>query len=977
MLAGEDGKVEVYPDAMGVAVSAKRVVIEHGGRFGTVLKLYVPSSANPEASECADEVAKGTWIRGIKVDVPIPGSHIGTLWVEWSNYTNKAMELVVQEVCMLSGFVAAGLVSVSVHREAFRKFQGKLDLTRDIIEELGVHVFTCDPVTGEATYLNRTLLDYYDKSTEDLLKYGWVQYLHKDDSAKVMAAWEHAVKSKSIFELEYRLQRHDGQYRSFLGRIHFGKEEWYGTAVDIHDQKRTIEIASSERKYRELAEAMPLHVISATLESGVQYVNAHWMETTGLSLEQSLGDGWKDAVFPDDLEAIHCSAPGSFLKGAEGDIVQAELRLRSQDAQYRWHLFRATRVRDEHVEKWIGIFTDIHESKNLAIKLMEASEMKSRFLANMSHEIRTPLIGMLGMVEFLEDTRLDNEQLDYVKTIKKSSDALLSLLNDILDLQKVEAKMMKLHFENLVLTSVAEEAVSMLAPLAAQRKIHLSGVIDPRLPLVVKGDRVRVRQVLLNLLANALKFTESGGEVHLRVKEGRSSGFVQFDVFDTGVGFTEEEKALMFRPFSQVDNSTTRKYGGSGLGLVISRQLVELHGGWIDCNSVKGKGSVFRFAVPMPSSNYSSLSPSRRSSFHLDAPDFRHLTGSSDASILSAVLRGRPMADKRLVYIGPLQHEFEGIRVIAEAAGFSEVIKRSSPCTEDCFVQNDGVGSLMIIGTSEHSERVRYIEELDRQSREVKQDIACVVFINHGDPSLPTISSLRLAHLIRPITTTKLLPILSSISDRAFPVPAVSVSGSQSNIANHLVYSAAHSLNCIAAPQETKVQKVSDMGLQPPGTLSRKSSMEKIMPPPDWHNSIDVLVAEDNGVNQKVIVQYLKKIGVQCTVANDGAEAIELFVKDMESDIPQKHGRKRFLMVFMDLMMPMTDGFGAVRRIRQLEHEHGWPSIRIVALTANVTGDVREKCSQAGFNSYLSKPIDFGLLRNEVVTSIDLLSKVG
>ncbi|KAI8810045.1 hypothetical protein BJ742DRAFT_801976 [Cladochytrium replicatum] len=874
---------------------------------------------------------------------------------------------------MLSGFVRAGLVSVSVHCEAFRKFRAKLDLTRDIIEELGVHVFTCDPVTGEATYLNRTLLDYYSKSTGELLKYGWVQFLHKDDSAMVMAAWEHAVKSKSIFELEYRLQRHDGQYRSFLGRIHFGKEEWYGTAVDIHDQKRTIEIASSERKYRELAEAMPLHVISATVETGVRYVNAHWMESTGLTLEQSLGDGWKLAVYPDDLEAIHCSAPGSFLKGEAGDIVQTEVRLRSLDGLYRWHLFRATRVRDEHAEKWIGILTDIHESKNLAIKLMEASEMKSRFLANMSHEIRTPLIGMLGMVEFLEDTRLDNEQLDYVKTIKKSSDALLSLLNDILDLQKVEAKMMKLHFENVVITSIAEEGVSMLAPLAAQRKIHLSGVVDPRLPFVVKGDRVRIRQVLLNLLANALKFTESGGEVHLRVREGKSSGFVLFEVFDTGVGFTEEEKALMFRPFSQVDNSTTRKYGGSGLGLVISRQLVELHGGWIDCDGVKGKGSVFRFAVPMASSNYSSLSPSRRSSFHLDAPDLRYLTGSSDTSILSAMIRGRPMTDRTLSYVGPLQYEFEGIKLVAESAGFSNVLTASFACVDTTF--GDDVSPVTIIGTSDNSERVRFIAELEQRSRERRDDFACIVLLNHGDPPLPAVSSLRLVHLVRPITTTKLLPILACICDRAFPVPALSVSGLESNVQNNLTSTPSHTASTAAQEESMKVEKVSDIGLRPPGTLSRKSSMEKILPPPGWHASIDVLVAEDNGVNQKVIVQYLKKIGVQCTVANDGGEAVELFLKDMESDIPPKHGRKRFLMVLMDLMMPMTDGFGAVRRIRQLEQERGWPPVRIVALTANVAGDVREKCTQAGFSSYLSKPIDFGMLRNEVATSIDLLGR--
>jgi nitrogen-specific signal transduction histidine kinase len=252
--------------------------------------------------------------------------------------------------------------------------------------------------------------------------------------------------------------------------------------------------------------------------------------------------------------------------------------------------------------------TDINDHKLLEKKLKEAhdaaqksTESKTRFLSNMSHEIRTPLIGITGMLNFLIDTELTAEQMDYVHTIQQSAESLLVVINDILDLSKVEAGMMKLEWEPFSLVTMIEDANELLSTLAIQKDLELSFWVDDNVPDVVVGDRVRLRQVMLNLIGNAIKFTAEG-EVFTKCTVQRddrdeSELTLLFEVVDTGAGFDANEESVMFKPFSQVDSSSTRKHGGSGLGLVISRQLVELHGGTMKCKSEKGKGSTFYFTV--------------------------------------------------------------------------------------------------------------------------------------------------------------------------------------------------------------------------------------------------------------------------------------------------------------------------------------------------------------------------------------------
>lgn len=287
-----------------------------------------------------------------------------------------------------------------------------------------------------------------------------------------------------------------------------------------------------------------------------------------------------------------------------------EVRLLPKDnGKHRWHLVRLVLAEPASAgeeEIWYGTCTDINDHKLLEQNLKETMDAKSRFLSNMSHEIRTPLNGIMGMADLLLTTTLTDEQMEQLTTIRQSTEALRGLINDILDLSKVEAGMINLSHDWFQVRSLVEEITDFNASLAAAKGLELNYIIDEDVPPIVKGDRFRIRQVLINLVGNAIKFTQIG-EIFLRCTRVRDAfltpslstneTLVRFEVIDTGSGFTEKEAEFLFKRFSQIDGSSTRQHGGSGLGLVISLQLVELHGGKLSATSNPGKGSNFTFYV--------------------------------------------------------------------------------------------------------------------------------------------------------------------------------------------------------------------------------------------------------------------------------------------------------------------------------------------------------------------------------------------
>jgi len=497
----------------------------------------------------------------------------------------------------------------------------------------------------------------------------------------------------------------------------------------------------------------------------------------------------------------------------------------------------------------------------------EANRAKSIFLATMSHEIRTPMNGVIGMATLLSETSLTVEQRRYTKTISSCGESLLSVINDILDFSKIESGKMELEHKAFDLRLCIEEVLELFAGKAADIGLDLMYVIDPEVPEHIIGDPLRLRQVFTNLVGNAIKFTPSGEiiiKASLKQPATDDQLNIVFEVKDTGIGIAADKTERLFKAFSQIDASTTRKYGGTGLGLVICEKLVGLMGGSINVSSIPGKGTIFTFniisAAAEPTNN------------------------KWDTSIL----------------------EGKSVLVVDDNSNNRYILKNQ-------LAQWNCVPSMA-------SSAIEAMEQLERLGS--RFDLVLT------DMQMPDTDGTELARKIRDRFPDLPIILLSSWGDqRSKEYPGLfsailSKPTRQRTLLTHVMAAIQPAATNGAATE--------------PATISRLSA--------DFANfyPMRILVAEDNPVNQMLILKMLEMLGYRASIAENGKLAVAMSATNA------------FDLIFMDVQMPEMDGLEATKNIRQQE----FPQPFIIAMTANVMEGDKEECIKAGMDDYLSKPIN-------------------
>ena len=537
----------------------------------------------------------------------------------------------------------------------------------------------------------------------------------------------------------------------------------------------------------------------------------------------------------------------------------------SKDTKIDLHTAEGTNKAYELLEKII------EQTKKDKQSAQEASEAKSMFLANMSHEIRTPLNGIVGFTELLKDSGLEEEQAEFVDIIEKSSENLLEIINNILDLSKIESN--KLEIEDIAFNPIAEfeSAVEVYAVRASEKHINLGCFIDPQLEFPLKGDPTKIKEVIINLLSNAVKFTNNAGAINVDIRKvkcdtiGRTR--IKFEIQDSGIGVTSEQKSRIFEAFSQADTSITRKYGGTGLGLTISSNFIELMGGQLDLESTPGEGTTFFFTIELE--EVETLNESSQDMFN-----------TLNALILSDSLKLKKQDKYLREYL-----DFYGVGYTT----FKDVSKVA-------ILQKDTNYNLVIVDFDYADEAL--LEEISKLPQEL-----VVLTKSNLVRKIDSFGLDIFKVLYEPLHSTKLKTTLEAYA------------------------------------QHTNVNKV-----------VKKPTHKKF----DSHTSkflANVLVAEDNIINQKLIQRTLEDLGLTITIANNGLEAF------------QKRKDGNFDLIFMDIQMPFLDGVEATQEILDWEEDYEQIHKPIIALTANALKGDREKFLAAGLDEYTTKP----LVRSEII----------
>jgi PAS domain S-box-containing protein len=671
-----------------------------------------------------------------------------------------------------------------------------------------------------------------------------------------------------------------------------GSDEISSLGNSIDSMLESLQVAQwqrqqAEERYKAFMNNIPAIASIKDKDGQFLYVNdpmsKHYNIKTGDALGKTVAH-W----LPKDLAASIHRDDQEIL--STGRALQYERIVPTRDGiEHHWLTFKFPLIEPDGRLLVGTVSIDITARKRAEAEAQKAKEMaeaanrsKSEFLANMSHEIRTPLNGVIGMTDLALGTDLTAEQQEYMQIVKLSADSLLVVINDILDFSKIEAGKVDLEKVDFNLHDLVEMTMKTLAFRAEEKGLELLCDFSLDVPDSIQGDSTRLRQIILNLVGNAIKFTAEG-EIQLRIdllKEERATAFLQFTVSDTGIGISREQQKTIFEPFTQADSSTTRKFGGTGLGLSISTHLVRMMGGEMWVESEPGSGTKFHFKLPLIAAT---------------SPVVANVLPISAALLGARVLIVDDNATNRQILQLMLKHWGMAPSAVDSAmAGILELEAAAAAGKSIDLILSDLLMPEM--DGFAFAERVRSVPQIS--------DTKIIMLSSAGRRGdAKRCEDLRIsAYLMKPVRQMELKTVISNLLGR----PAQAQSGDV----------------------VTRFAIKNGSGATKP---------------------LRILVAEDNAVNQKLIVRLLEKRGHSVHVVPNGLEAVEIL------------GRQKFDLVFMDMQMQVMDGFEATSEIRKREESNG-SHLPIVALTAFAMKGDRERCLNSGMDGYLTKPIRSGEL---------------